>query len=335
MKKITALTLAAAASLALFVPTLSGCSGDGVKFTLSEEGGKHYIVSYSGVSSPSGEYEIPAYYGEGDDYAPVTEIANNAFSSTYFSKITVPSTVNKIGNAAFSFCYALKTVEFEEGIQLDKISHGTFGASPSLKEIKIPDSVKSIGDLAFYGCTSLSSVTMNCVEVLGSEAFENCTSLEEIALPSTLVTIGIKAFYNSGLKSVHIPSSVHDTVRVDSEGNEKTVYGLGYAAFLSCLNLESVRIENGLGVIPSSAFGYCTSLKEIYLPLSVKEIQGVYYDNKGSYVLGHAFYSCTKLTDVYYEGSEEQWKDIKIDYFLYNSSINNEPIKNAAKHYGN
>ena len=65
MKKITAIILAATASLAACVPVLSGCGDSGVVFTLSEEGGRHYIVSFKGFSSPNGEYEIPAYYGEG------------------------------------------------------------------------------------------------------------------------------------------------------------------------------------------------------------------------------------------------------------------------------
>ena len=73
MKKITA-TILAASFAAACVSALSGCSNGGVKFTLSEEGGKHYIVSFSGLSSPNSEYKIPAYYGEGDSYAPVTEI---------------------------------------------------------------------------------------------------------------------------------------------------------------------------------------------------------------------------------------------------------------------
>ena len=332
MKKITALFLSAVCSLAICAPVLSGCGDDGVKFTLSEEGGKHYIVSYSGYSSPTGEYEIPAYYGEGENYAPVTEIAHEGFSSTNYSKIIVPATVTKIGNAAFSFCYSLERVEFEEGIKLDKINHGMFGSSTALQEIKIPDSVKTIEGLAFYECTSLSSVTMNFVETIGVRAFDKCRALEEISLPSTLKTIGTLAFSNSGLKSISIPESVCDTKKVDDGGNESVIYGLGYASFLNCVNLESVKIANGVETIPSGTFGCCTALKEVYLPLSIKEIQGV-YSEKGVPVYGHAFYYDDALQDIYYEGSEEQWKDIKIDYTLFESYVNNDAIKNARKHY--
>ena len=329
MKKTVAIILAAA-SLAVCVPAVSGCNcGGKVKFTLSEEGGKHYIVSFSGVASTKGEYEIPAYYGEG---IPVTEIAAEGFSSTDFSKIIVPETVTKIGRMAFSYCHSLKTVEFADGIALEKFSRAMFANSENLQQIKIPDSVTELEEYVFSGCRSLSNVETDSVEKIGYGAFVNCTSLEEINLPDTLKTIGESAFYGAGLKQIEIPDSVTDITTDDGEGNKSTVYGLGLAAFLGCTSLESARIGKGVKVIPSGAFGSCMALKEVYIPLSVEEIQGAYY-REISIVYGHAFYGCNALTDIYYEGSEEEWKSIKIEYNKYSSSVNNDAIKNAVKHY--
>lgn len=336
MKKLTAI-ISASAVLALCAPALSGCGRGKVNFTLSEEGGRHYIVSCSGLTGLYGEYEIPAYYGEGDDYAPVTVIADEGFSGTRFSKITVPETVTEIGTAAFSFCNSLETVEFADGIKIENFSRGLFGESTALQEIKIPDSVKTLDGLTFKNCTSLSSVTMTGVEVIGVRAFNGCTALESITLPSSLVTIGTMAFYGSGLKSVEIPSSVHDTLTVGSDGKETVEYGLGYASFNNCLSLESVKIGNGIKVIPSGAFGYCLALKEIYIPLSVEEVQGAYYEGL-TLRYGHAFYADTALTDVYYEGTEERWKDIKIEtknVYESNMTMDNTALIGAVKHYNN
>ena len=332
MKKITAFILSSV-MLALCVPALSGCGGEAVKFTLSEEGGKHYIVSCSRFSNASGEYEIPAYYGEGEALAPVTEIAKEGFANTRYSKITVPETVTKIGVASFSFNRLLETVEFADGIKLENFSHGLFGECSSLQEIKIPDSVTEIDGLCFSGCTSLSSVTFgSSLEVIGVRAFENCVALESVILPQVLTTIGNSAFYCAGLKGIEIPDSVRDTL-----DGETTVNGLGLGAFEGCANLESVKIGKGIKIIPSGAFGYCPDLKQITIPISVEEVQGAYYEN-GTLLYGHAFYGDTALTDIYYAGGEGQWKDIKIDSTSVSGNgitMDNSALTGAIKHYNN
>ena len=332
MKKMTAIILGAIASLTVAAPALSGCGSDGLKFVLSEDG-SHYTVSYSGFSSPSGECEIPAYYG--DDNIPVTEIADEGFASTRYSKIKIPATITEIGTAAFSFCYSLESVEFADGIELDTLKQGTFGKCSRLKEIKIPDSVTAIGALVFSGCTELTNVTLGSVESIGPRAFEECTALEEITFPSTLTSIGDFAFYFSGLKEIEIPGSITDKVTQDESGKDKTVYGLGTGAFYVCNALESVKICEGVKTIPSGAFGYCTSLKEIHIPLSVEKIMGITYKD-GALHAGHAFWGCTALADIYYAGSEEQWRAINIDYngtYEGGVEMNNDALKNAQRHY--
>ena len=330
MKKTVAIILAAA-SLAACAPVFSGCNCSGkVKFTLSEEGGRHYIISFSGLSSPGGEYVIPETYG--NENIPVTEIAAEGFSGTRFSKITVPETVTKIGNMAFSYCHALKEVEFAEGIKLESFNRALFAHSENLQQITIPDSVKTIGAYAFSNCYGLSTVEMSAVESIGYSAFEECDVLERISLPSTLTTIGELAFYRAGLKEIEIPGSVTDKITVDGEDNESTVAGFGLAAFLGCTSLESVKIDEGVKIIPSAAFGACTALKEVHIPLSVEEIQGAHLEGN-SLVYGDAFYGCTALVNVYFAGSEEEWMDIKIENSFYSSSVNNDPIKNARINY--
>ncbi|MBO7326038.1 MAG: leucine-rich repeat protein, partial [Clostridia bacterium] len=59
-------------------------------------------------------------------------------------------------------------------------------------------------------------------------------------------------------------------------------------------------------------FSGCDSLTSIVIPDSVTTI--------GSW----AFWDCTSLTNVYYTGTEEQWKAISIGN--YNSSLTNATI---------
>ena len=67
------------------------------------------------------------------------------------------------------------------------------------------------------------------------------------------------------------------------------------------LDIESFAIPNNITHIGNYAFQY-SGLKSIHIPKSVINI--------GKAV----FYECNSLTDVYYKGSEEDWKNIKIEY---------------------
>ena len=79
--------------------------------------------------------------------------------------------------------------------------------------------------------------------------------------------------------------------------------------------VNEVIIPYGIKTINNDTFYNCTALRKITIPRSVKSI--------GSW----AFAYCNNLKDVYYTGSEEDWKKINIGYI-------NECLKNATIHYG-
>ena len=66
--------------------------------------------------------------------------------------------------------------------------------------------------------------------------------------------------------------------------------------------------------IKNAAFNECSNLNSVTIPASVNSIETA------------AFGSCDALTDVYYAGTEDQWKEITIDEL-------NDGLKNAAIHY--
>ena len=161
--------------------------------------------------------------------------------------------------------------------------------TPLVKDVKkatMTGGITKIGDFAFYMCTNMESVSIpETVEELGWEAFSCCNSLKSIRLPSKISRIECATFLQcTSLTEITIP----DKVSVIAGGHDS------YAA---------------LGA-PSGAFEGCTSLKKVYMPLSVKEIQK------------YAFNGCTALETVYYAGSESDWNKISIAEY-------NEPLKNA------
>ena len=85
-------------------------------------------------------------------------------------------------------------------------------------------------------------------------------------------------------------------------------------AFYDCSSLTSVTIPEGVTSIGYEAFYGCSSLTSVTIPSSVTSIKA------------WAFSGCTNLKDVYYLGTEEEWKKISIDSW-------NTPLTNATIHY--
>ena len=95
-------------------------------------------------------------------------------------KMSIPSSVTKIGDYAFYNC-------------------------TNLSSLTLPSGVKEIGFSAFQGCKSLTSVTIpSGVKYISSFTFRDCESLRFINLPSDLKYIGEEAFMNcTGLTSIY------------------------------------------------------------------------------------------------------------------------------------
>lgn len=78
-------------------------------------------------------------------------------------------------------------------------------------------------------------------------------------------------------------------------------------------DFTSIRIPNGVVTIGDNAFYDCGNLSTVYIPDSVTSI-------------GEYAFDSTNLSDVYYEGSEEQWAAISVEH-------DNAPLLNANIHF--
>lgn len=139
-----------------------------------------------------------------------------AFYACPLISITIPASVEKIGNTAFVDCTNLTTVIFEKNSKLVAIegeydtyygnATGTFNGCTALTAIEIPANVETIGPAAFKGCTNLTTVTFESGSKLKTidgyyinynklwGAFSNCSSLSAIEIPANVQTIGAGAF---------------------------------------------------------------------------------------------------------------------------------------------
>ncbi|MGN1349001.1 MAG: leucine-rich repeat protein, partial [Acutalibacteraceae bacterium] len=209
----------------------------------------------------------------------------------YIKSVNISNSITSIGDEAFNGCTSLTNVKIPDGVT--SIGNSAFSYCTSLANIIIPDSVTSIGEFVFYCCKRLANISISdSIKSISGYTFYYCTRLTNIEIPDSVTSICSNAFSCTGLKSIIIPNSV-------------TI--IGDCAFYRCNGLTSVTIGNSVTTIDCSAFYLCSSLTSIIIPNSVTHIGGC------------AFYSCKGLKDVYYSGTEEQWK--KIDKSYYNGYL--------------
>lgn len=160
----------------------------------------------------------------------VIELAEDAFIDKLFQKVTLPKTVEKLGDGClyspvlrqaelygeatpdvtgpFSCeigCCKLQKVTILPGTR--RIADCLFEDLFGLREVSLPDTLEEIGDQAFCGCGNLKTINFpEGLKSIGDSAFWDCDSLEEITLPATLESIGSDAFGDCGeLRRVYLP----------------------------------------------------------------------------------------------------------------------------------
>ena len=116
--------------------------------------------------------------------------------------------------------------------------------------------------------------------------------------PSRL-PIGIVSIGDETMPVIRIPARA-----VNPYGNEEKhivpVIAVGREAFRGKGFITDIVLPSSVGSIASGAFAGCTSLRNITIP---KDIDIIWE---------HTFTGCKHLENIYYEGSPEEWEQIKI-----------------------
>ena len=106
-----------------------------------------------------------------------------------------------------------------------------------------------------------------------------------------------------------------------SQGKEKLE--IKYSSF--CGEFEEFVLSDSISIIPDCFFHHCYNLKRVFIPNTITDIRDA------------AFEFCTSLEEVYYGGSEAEWKKINIGNgngvldnvkFIYGAS--SEDMENAG-----
>lgn len=288
---------------------------------------------YAGSNLIRGDDSI---YNEGCAIKPGTKcIADSAFEYCNFESITIPESVEYIGESAFLANYYLTEIAVPKNVT--EIKEWTFSGCENLKAVNIPWKTESIGDYAFYYCYSLSDIyytgsndQWNDVSIGSnnylygakvhpgsSGANENFT--EGMYTYTTLPAGGVKIIDcdDSATGDIDIPSTLggYDVVRIGLEAFKdntnitgvtipNTVQRIDPLAFYSCRGLRSVTIPDSVTDIDNSAFSYCESLTEITIPDSVIDLGDAVFEGCKNLSRVKLPQNLTSIADMLFSGCE-------------------------------
>lgn len=309
------------------------------------------LTKGSGNMQSFGNYTCTPWYISGCKEVVISEgVSNISYKAFYncssLEKIMLPNSVTQIDEYAFYNCTNLQNITFPS--KLSSIGRNAFYNCMSIDTIVLPNSLLSISTGAFYGCISLDKVIIgDNVSQIGDEAFYKCSAITELSLPAS-AKYGLYTFSEcSNIKQVTITSGngqMYTYSDTRNHGNtifyqyspwfisgcKKIIINNGVTnisdfAFYNCTSVECFELSNSLTTIGKESFRGCTNLKSIEIPKSVTNIKDC------------AFFHCDSLTDVYYNGTQEQWSNILIggqNYNLTNSTIHYNGVENKEPDEG-
>lgn len=272
-----------------------------VPYALADGSGNLYFNTETGsiVASDSGvkNVTIPAKINGVEVRAIAPYVFDDAGRSV--TNLTLPKTLRVIGYSAFYDCYALKTIRFATGGELETIEGYAFKDCGKLTAVNLPEGLKTIGVYAFgneYEATSL--IIPDSVESIGKYAFDSFYGLKTMKVSGerdltnvfstnkTLDTITYTGSYmregtcsRPSAKTVILEDTITEirdsalsceameTIKLSK--NLKTIerHGLYF-----CYELTSVTLPDGIETLGEEAFSECYKLETINLPDSLQSI---------------------------------------------------------------
>lgn len=130
-------------------------------------------------------------------------------------KVSLPSTVKTLGEAAFFNCHDLEDINLEDTAIIE-MGRSVLSYT-DIAEVRLPASLTTLPTEAFSHCSRLEKVTFNSsLRVIDTRAFWGC-AIEEVDLGKTRVqSIGVEAFVEC-IKITHVILPIYTTLNIRSK----------------------------------------------------------------------------------------------------------------------
>lgn len=180
----------------------------------------------------------------------------------------VPCTVVAVGQAAFAF-NEVYTVQYP--VTCKELKDRVFRLA-SLKECVIPDQIEKIGDNVFQDCKDIAKIEIGKgLKSMGETPFMNCQYLKTITVSpeNTILTAQDNILYSKDMTKLYLCPSEIRTPKIVVPNTVKEIEDY---AFLSCIYIKELVLNEGLERIGEEALFNCSWLTELTIPASVQEI---------------------------------------------------------------
>lgn len=233
---------------------------DGFTYTVVSEEDRTVEFSRDTYNEYGSTLEIPSKVEySGFEFTVISigkDAFNNQLSQRRLKEITLPESIEEIGENAFSQCEVLEKVTLNEGLK--RIGSHAFNGCRSLSTIDLPSSLVEVGEWVMSDCKSLETISWpEKIKEIPNCFFSGCSQLKEVNFSGDVEVIGDWAFNGClSLKEFRFPASLRT---------------IGSKAFAGC-PFENVILNDSLQTIENGVFEYNRSLKTFYIPASVESI---------------------------------------------------------------
>lgn len=155
-------------------------------------------------------------------------IDDEVFSECPYENVSLPDSIEKLGNNLFSGSKNLKSIKLPSYI--DELPSYMLSNCTSLVKVTMPTQILGFGEGLFNGCTSLEEIPFRAgVEEIPENFCSGCTSVKSLVIPNGVTKINsCAAAFCTSLKAIVLPA---------------TLEYLADDAFKGCVAIQNIRVD--------------------------------------------------------------------------------------------